>query len=73
MMMSFPRRILLLILAGQTVVNGITLLGGRFETTTDVQEFLNLALDAAEMKESGDFETKKAIYKDGVKRDNEQK
>jgi hypothetical protein len=73
MMMSFPRRVLLLILAGQTVVNGITLLGGRFETTTDVQELLNLALDAAEMKESDDFETKKAIYKDGVQRDNEQK
>lgn len=68
-MMSFPRRIILLLLAGQTVVNGITLLGGRFETTTDVQELLNLALDAAEMKESDNLENKKAIYKNGVERD----
>jgi hypothetical protein len=32
--------------------NGIPLLGGRFETTTDVTGFLNLALDAAEIKAS---------------------
>jgi len=59
------------LLACQCVVNCITLLGGRFETSTDVQTFLNLALDAAEMKESDDFDTKKAIYTTGVNRENE--
>lgn len=53
------------------VVNCITLLGGRFETTTDVHTLLNLALDAAEMKESDDFDTKRAIYTTGVSRENE--
>ena len=52
-------------------INCIPLLGGRFETSTDVQQFLNLALDAAEMKESDDFETKKGIYTKGVNRENE--
>lgn len=52
-------------------VNCIPLLGGRFETSTDVQTLLNLALDAAEMKESDDIETQKAIYNKGVSRENE--
>jgi hypothetical protein len=75
-MMSFPRQILLLLLAGFTTpkaVDGIPLLNGRFETTTDVQELLNLALDAADMKEADDFDSKKTIYRDGVQRANEQK
>lgn len=53
-------------------MTSIPLLGGRFETTTDVQSLLNLALDAAAMKESDDFGTKKAIYTKGVSRDNEE-
>jgi hypothetical protein len=68
------RSIFLLSLLGcQCVVNCITLLGGRFETATDVQAFLNLALDAADMKESDDFDTKKAIYTTGVNRENEER
>jgi len=73
--MAFPRRIVLLLIASLATplaINGIPLLGGRFETTTDVQEFLNLALDASDMKETDDLAAKKAIYRDGVKRDNEQ-
>ena len=40
----------------------IPLLNGRFETTTDVQYLLNLALDAAAMKESDNIDAKNAIY-----------
>ena len=39
------------------------MLGGRYETTTDVQAFLNLALDTALMKETSDLDTKKDLYK----------
>jgi hypothetical protein len=39
-----------------------SLLGGRYQTTTDVTNYLNLALDAANMKETDDFDTKKNIY-----------
>ncbi|KAL3938414.1 MAG: hypothetical protein SGBAC_006676 [Bacillariaceae sp.] len=76
-MMSLRRNNLLLLLSVLflacqcVVVNCITLLGGRFETTTDVHTLLNLALDAAEMKESDDFDTKRAIYTTGVSRENE--
>eukprot|EP00980_Cylindrotheca_fusiformis_P024659 scaffold12195_cov126-Cylindrotheca_fusiformis.AAC.3 len=73
MVASFPRRIVLLILMGQIAVNGIPLLGGRFETTTDVQEYLNIALDVVDMRESDDLQTKQSIYKYGVQRDNEHK
>ena len=38
------------------------LLNGRFETTTDVQSLLNLALDAADMKEATDMMKKQSIY-----------
>jgi hypothetical protein len=67
MMMSFPRQVFLLVLAAgsfsiNNVAEGIPLLGGRYETTTDVQTFLNLALDAADMKEAEDLATKKLIY-----------
>jgi hypothetical protein len=67
MMMSFPRRVFLLaLLAGSLSINnvaeGIPLLGGRYGTTTDVQKYLNLALDAADMKEAEDIATKTKIY-----------
>jgi hypothetical protein len=42
------------------------LLGGTFETTTDVQNYLNLALDAAAMKETDDIALKQTIYQDGL-------
>ncbi len=45
-------------------VNAIPLLGGRFETTTDVQNLLNLGLDAADMREATDLATKALIYKE---------
>ena len=44
------------------IVQGIPLLGGRYETTSDVQTLLNLALDARDMKEATDQTTKKEIY-----------
>jgi hypothetical protein len=67
MMMSFPRQVFLLVLAAwsfsiNNVAEGIPLLGGRYETTTDVQTYLNLALDAADMKEAEDLATKQLIY-----------
>ena len=43
-------------------VHSIPLLGGRFETTTDVQSLLNLGLDAADMREATDLATKSSIY-----------
>ncbi len=43
-------------------VAAIPLLNGRFETTTDVQFLLNLALDAAAMKEATTLSSKAAIY-----------
>ena len=40
-----------------------SLLNGRFETTTDVTDYLNLALDAAKMAEAGGaFDTTMDIY-----------
>jgi hypothetical protein len=40
----------------------IPLLNGRFETTTDVQHILDLALDAAAMKEADSIASKTSIY-----------
>jgi hypothetical protein len=40
-------------------------LEGRYETVTDVTDYLNLALDAADMKESTDLATKLNIYQNG--------
>jgi hypothetical protein len=54
--------------AATTMTMAIPLLNGRFETTTDVQDLLNLALDAADMRESTDFTAKQTIYTDGVQR-----
>ena len=65
-MLSLPRNILCILLAGSLSINiaqGVPLLGGRYETTTDVQAFLNLALDTALMKETSDLDTKKDLYK----------
>ena len=42
------------------------LLGGTYQTTTDVQKYLNLALDAAAMKETDDIALKQSIYQDGL-------
>jgi hypothetical protein len=42
--------------------NGISLLGGRFETTTDVTGFLNLALDAAEIQASNNLTERAELY-----------
>jgi hypothetical protein len=42
------------------------LLGGAYQTTTDVQKYLNLALDAAAMKETDDIALKQSIYQDGL-------
>lgn len=46
------------------VVEAIPLLNGRYETVTDVQEYLDLALDAADMKESDVLATKLSIYQE---------
>jgi hypothetical protein len=51
----------------QQPVHAITLLNGRFETTSDVQNILNFALDAAEMREATTLEEKKSIYENGKK------
>ena len=40
-----------------------SLLNGRFETTTDVTDYLNLAFDASKMIESTDFDVTMSIYK----------
>ena len=47
-----------------TTVQGIQLLGGKINTSVaDVQGILNLALDAADMRESDDNNRKLDIYK----------
>lgn len=58
--------VLSLLVASLTLptVHSIPLLGGRFETTTDVQDLLNLGLDAADMREATDLATKETIYKE---------
>jgi len=43
--------------------NAISLLNGRYETSNDVTDYLNLALDAAKMNEADDFDTKLDLYK----------
>ena len=53
----------LLWLLPATVVTGIPILSGRFETTSDVQAILDLASDAAQMKEATSFQVKENIYK----------
>lgn len=42
------------------------LLGGLYETTTDVQNLLNLALDVAAMRETDDLALKQSIYQKGL-------
>lgn len=42
-----------------------SLLGGKYEITTDVQDYLNLSRDAAAMKEADDLKMKQAIYENG--------
>lgn len=50
---------LLLLVPG---VASISLLNGRFETTTDVQYLLDLALDVAAMQEATTLASKASIY-----------
>ncbi len=52
------------LLLTSSLVEAISLLGGRYETVTDVQAYLDLALDAAAMKESDDFDVKLQIYQE---------
>ena len=42
-----------------------SLLGGKYEFTTDVSDYLNLSWDAAAMKEADDLIMKQAIYENG--------
>ncbi|KAG7349119.1 low iron-inducible periplasmic protein [Nitzschia inconspicua] len=60
---------MIMLLLELSTVTAISLLGGRFETMTDVSDYLNLALDAADMKETDDLTTKKNIYQNGSPRD----
>ncbi|KAG7374724.1 low iron-inducible periplasmic protein [Nitzschia inconspicua] len=60
---------MMMLLLELSTVTAISLLGGRFETMTDVSDYLNLALDAADMKETDDLTTKKNIYQNGSPRD----
>jgi hypothetical protein len=64
-MATTTRRALLSFFLLCPLVLGIPLLGGRFETATDVQGILNLALDAAEIRESDETAEKLEIYKNG--------
>ena len=43
------------------------MLGGQYvaQTDSDVQSLLDLALDAAAMKETSNFDAKRAIYQNG--------
>jgi hypothetical protein len=41
----------------------VSLLNGRYETSTDVTDYLNIALDASKMSESDNFEVTLDIYK----------
>ena len=45
------------------LTEAVSLLDGRYETTTDVTDYLNLALDVAKMSESDDIDVKLDIYK----------
>eukprot|EP00529_Nitzschia_sp_RCC80_P009220 CAMPEP_0113473526 /NCGR_PEP_ID=MMETSP0014_2-20120614/18092_1 /TAXON_ID=2857 /ORGANISM="Nitzschia sp." /LENGTH=2243 /DNA_ID=CAMNT_0000366301 /DNA_START=471 /DNA_END=7202 /DNA_ORIENTATION=+ /assembly_acc=CAM_ASM_000159 len=61
----FMGAIMAVTLTTTTVVDAIPILGGRYQTVTDVQDYLNLALDAAAMKEALEIESKQDIYKNG--------
>ena len=45
------------------VTDAISLLDGQYETTTDVTDYLNLALDVSKMSESENIDVKLDIYK----------
>ena len=57
-----PSSLICILLFIAVSVQSVSILEGDFETTTDVQEYLNLALHAAAMKEAEDLATKKRIY-----------
>eukprot|EP00536_Pseudo-nitzschia_multiseries_P000699 jgi/Psemu1/1580/gm1.1580_g len=46
--------------------DSVSLLNGRYETSTDVTRYLNLAEDVAKMNEAENFETKLDLYKLGL-------
>jgi hypothetical protein len=54
--------LLLLGVSASNVTAQQSLLGGRFQTTTDVQAFLNLALDVRDMKAAVDPNEELHIY-----------
>jgi hypothetical protein len=58
---GFTSTVLLLFLHISGVL-AVPLLNGRFQTSTDVKNYLNLALDVAAMKESSSTTEKIAIY-----------
>jgi hypothetical protein len=55
--------ILFMVVLTAHVVTATPLLNGRYETVTDVTSYLNLALDAADMRETNDITTKQNIYR----------
>jgi hypothetical protein len=57
-----PSSLICILLCIAATVQSVSILEGDFETTTDVQAYLNLALHAAAMKEAEDMTTKKRIY-----------
>jgi hypothetical protein len=59
---QIPRTTLFLLLLFN-VVNCLPLLGGRFETTTDVQGILNLGRDVVGIQQSDDKAQKESIYR----------
>lgn len=61
--MIFPSSTVLCIILSVTAsVRAISILNGEYETTTDVQDYLNLALQAQAMREAEDLTTKKQFY-----------
>jgi hypothetical protein len=55
-------RTMLFLLLLFSVANGLPLLGGIFETTTDVQGILNLGRDVAGIQQSDDKAQQESIY-----------
>jgi len=69
MRLRFNAFVSLSLLALPVPLFGKTLLGGKYETSSDVQNFLNLALDTAAMRETDDLIEKLSIYQNGVAAD----
>ena len=77
-MMMMLQVLLLLLLCPITVVYGqIQMLGGQYTTSAstndqqeEIQSLLDLALDAAAMKETSNFDAKLSIYQNGRNNNN---